>query len=43
MYWETPSGAKRVTAILGAGLPDPIRYQDVRKLIDYELARLGQL
>lgn len=43
VYWETPSGAKRVTAILGAGLPDPIRYQDLRKLIDFELARMGEL
>lgn len=43
MLWETPTGAKRVTVVLGSDLPDPIRYQDVRKLIDFELARLGEL
>lgn len=43
VLWETPTGAKRVTVVLGSELPDPIRYQDVRKLIDFELARLGEL
>lgn len=43
MLWETPTGAQRVTVVLGSELPDPIRYQDMRRLIDYELARLGEL
>ena len=43
VLWEAPSGSRRVTVVLGSELPDPIRYRDVRKLIDYELARLGDL
>lgn len=42
VLWQSPSGVKRVTSILGAQ-PDPGRYRDLRKLIDYELARLGEL
>lgn len=42
VLWESPSGVRRVTSILG-GQPSPGVYQDLRKLIDYELARLGEL
>lgn len=42
VLWQSPSGIKRVTSILGAPA-DPGRYEDLRKLIDYELARLGEL
>lgn len=42
ILWQSPSGKKRVTTILGAAA-NPAYYQDLRKLIDYELARLGEL
>nr|WP_286948246.1 hypothetical protein [Pseudomonas sp. UBA6718] len=42
VLWQSPLGVKRVTSILGSPA-DPARYQDLRKLIDFELARLGEL
>lgn len=39
VLWEAPTGERRVTSILGSAA-DPARYQDLRKLIDYELARI---
>jgi len=42
VLWQSPSGARRITSILGAPASPGI-YQDLRKLIDYELARLGEL
>jgi len=41
--WQLPGGARRVSVILGAALPDPDRYRDLRKLIDFEKARSNQL
>jgi len=41
--WEAPSGARRITSLLGSTNNSPVTYQDLRKLIDYELARLGEL
>lgn len=41
--WELPGGGRRVSVILGAALPDPDRYRDLRRLIDYEKARVGLL
>lgn len=41
VLWHTPSGQRRVTVVMGAD-PTPARYTDIRKLIDHELARLGE-
>lgn len=43
MLWVTPSGAKRVSVVLGSGATNHDRYRDLRKMMDFELARLGQL
>lgn len=40
--WETPSGARRVSVVMG-GETSLRRYQDLRSMIDCELARMGQL
>lgn len=40
VLWQAPSGKRYVTALLGAA-DDPARYIDLRRLIDYEIARIG--
>lgn len=42
ILWESPTGKRRVSVVLGAA-SDPARYQDMRKMIDHELAKLGEL
>lgn len=41
MLWESPNGVRRVSVVMGAD-PASERFADLRKLIDYELARLGE-
>lgn len=38
ILWAMPNGERRVTALLHSDA-DPARFQDARKLIDYEIAR----
>lgn len=40
VLWQAPNGQRRVTVLLGAA-DDPARYLDLRRLIDYEIARMG--
>lgn len=42
LFWQSPSGVKRASVVMGAA-SDLARYQDMRRLIDYELARMGEL
>jgi len=42
MLWESPLGVQRVSVVMGAD-PASERFTDLRRLIDYELARLGEL
>lgn len=42
MLWETPLGVQRVSVVMGAD-PASERFEDLRKLINFERARLGEL
>ena len=42
MLWETPLGVQRVSVVMGAD-PASERFDDLRKLINFERARLGEL
>lgn len=42
MLWESPSGVRRISTVLGS-FPPESRYDSLRAMIDYELARLGEL
>lgn len=42
MLWQSPSGVRRISAVMGANPPEE-RYVDLRKMIDFELSRLGEL
>jgi D-alanyl-D-alanine carboxypeptidase (penicillin-binding protein 5/6) len=42
MLWQSPLGVKRVSVVMGAEPPEQ-RFVDLRRMIDFELARLGEM